>query len=551
MHPKLCSVTGVVVLWALSIQLPPPTPAFGQPPPAAAPNSQELVQRATKTMNRLQDEAVSWKAIFEVSGRDVKVQIATQQSGANSTATASILADDASQELFRIHARDGVWYLVQDGSVAKYRPYETPIALPSMYMFLAKSDKFIVTEQLFASAKFESLKGNIATYRTPLPESARRQLQLSLNAFAESKKLNPDRNNSELERIVSNVRESLERGMTIDIDIDSGIIVESGVPGNRYWVKDLDWQAPESAAALPIELVAAADHTKPITDVVESRDDLAMISHAGGWAPGQPAIDTEAVILNIRTGEIRRVPFSGGGTLTGCFAKDRYSVFISGLVIEEGGTGLFQVDLGTGATKRISEETLKGFTIFPTLSPDGRYLACLNKAGSEPGILDSQVCVVELATGRVQKIGAPLDTAFLSWFPDQTGLLLITRKRGDPKLPSEETIARMNLNGQITPIRSGTFPIILGSQRRILFVDDMGRKDRKWMSCDFAGKYEKMLGDGLAEFGFPALAPDGKRLIMMRLSKSTGPRPYVVDLSTGESSPINVGKGLWAMPAWR
>ena len=38
---------------------------------------------------------------------------------------------------------------------------------------------------------------------------------------------------------------------------------------------------------------------------------------------------------------------------------------------------------------------------------------------------------------------------------------------------------------------------------------------------------------------------------MMRSDPATGPRPHIVELATGKTTPIPVGEGLWLFPAWR
>jgi hypothetical protein len=60
-----------------------------------------------------------------------------------------------------------------------------------------------------------------------------------------------------------------------------------------------------------------------------------------------------------------------------------------------------------------------------------------------------------------------------------------------------------------------------------------------------------LLGDGLKEFNFPSVAPDGKRLILMRFDESTRPHPHLVDLASGEATPLDVRAGLWVAPTWR
>jgi Tol biopolymer transport system component len=158
------------------------------------------------------------------------------------------------------------------------------------------------------------------------------------------------------------------------------------------------------------------------------------------------------------------------------------------------------------------------------------------------------VLLVDVENGKARKLGEPLDTSFLSWLPDGAGLVLITRKYPDPDGPSVDTIARMDLTGNVTPIRSGTMPVVLSPYQRILFRD---KEDGKWKVCDLNGEVLAVVGDGLRNFVLPAASPDGKRVIMMQQGGSEGPRPQIVDLTTGSTTPINVESGFWSYPTWR
>src|SRR5438874_1327530 len=77
-------------------------------------------------------------------------------------------------------------------------------------------------------------------------------------------------------------------------------------------------------------------------------DDLIMFGYVPGWNPSYGKYDSDASLVNMRTGEIRRLPYPMGGTLPGCFSKDRRSVYISGVVLGEASLGLFEIDLQTG-----------------------------------------------------------------------------------------------------------------------------------------------------------------------------------------------------------
>jgi Tol biopolymer transport system component len=209
---------------------------------------------------------------------------------------------------------------------------------------------------------------------------------------------------------------------------------------------------------------------------------------------------------------------------------------------------LFEINLLTGEHRQLGGKALEaGILHFPVISPDGRTLAAI-KADWASGPLHSQVHLVDIASGTSKPLGKPLDTAFLSWLPDGEGLILVSRESPDPNQPSIGTICRMDLAGKLTPLRKGNAPLVLENTKRILFEDS---ETDEWKTCDFHGDDVRPFGDGMKDFGFPTPSPDGNRLIMMKFEVLKGPRPYIVEVSTGKSEPLLVGEGLWALPSWR
>ncbi len=224
---------------------------------------------------------------------------------------------------------------------------------------------------------------------------------------------------------------------------------------------------------------------------------------------------------------------------------------ISGVDPFAGVFGLYEVDLKTGENRRLGGERLaSGFTLMPALSPDGKTLAVLHK-GSEGRILDMQVCLVDLESGEARPLGKLGDMAFLSWLPDGKGLVLLVRVVADPSdvtSPRTDTIARMDMDGRITKIREGSSPVLLNDGRTILFQDT---KSRTWQTCRLDGGDAKPFAGGLAGYGFPSLAPDGKRILMMHFRQGQAPEPTILPIGEGSGRPAITAPGLWATPAWR
>ena len=114
--------------------------------------------------------------------------------------------------------------------------------------------------------------------------------------------------------------------------------------------------------------------------------------------------------------------------------------------------------------------------------------------------------------------------------------------------PADNTICRLDLDGHFTPLLKGNMPVALTPCEKILYLAE---SKEIWMTCGLDGAGASRLLDGLTDFNFPTPSPDGKRVLMMKFGGSGGPRPHVVDLATGQITPVDVERGLWAFPTWR
>ena len=185
--------------------------------------------------------------------------------------------------------------------------------------------------------------------------------------------------------------------------------------------------------------------------------------------------------------------------------------------------------------------------MFPALSPDGTTLAVQHN-GMRGRILETQMHLIDLATNKARPIGEPHDMAFASWLPDGSGLVLTVRRPGATPDTTIEGIARMDLDGRVTPIRDGDMPTLVGDGRTILYRD---HDSRLWRTCGLDGKDDKPYADGLPGYAFPALSPDGRRLVMMGVGPGQAPMPTLFKLGESAGRPLTKGPGLWGWPAWR
>jgi hypothetical protein len=345
-------------------------------------------------------------------------------------------------------------------------------------------------------------------------------------------------------------KQLLASGVPVKIDVETGIVV--GIESSQIAVRLENFRflprAPDDA--FDTSATKWADRT---VGPVEAGDvnDLIMFGHNALWNPGQPSGDMEAVLLNVKSGQTWRIPIESAQAGTGCFLPGRKSVVVTGVDQASGQMGLYVVDLVTRENRKIGSPLLDGvLCISPTLSTDGKSVAVSYKGSGGGGgdkVLDFRIALVDVATGAARPIGQPEDAAFVNWLPDGSGLLLMRRTYKDLREQATETIIRMDLKGNVTPIRPGNSPLVLGDDR-LLFRD---QPSDLWLTCDLAGKNEKRLGDGLPHHSFPTGSPDGTRVLMMKFVKGRAPQPVIVTLADGTEQDVHVGDGLWGMPAWR
>jgi hypothetical protein len=514
------------------------------------PDVRQIVRAAEQTIARLSTAAASWTTVQEMEG-GVEVRVQAHRAPTMQRYSVAVWKGALHQEMVSVIVRDGVWFVNDFGTRYKCRPYEGPMKNPNAYLFLERTTPRLVDAALFPSKPaFESVADGMATFRSPPTDAVRKQMETVVSsldrliqqaakenvAVAGAEKL------AETRRTVQDV---LTRGIPVRVDLQDGLVVESGILGRRVWLRDFRWHDRIDPAVFAVDNEQWTDRTTLMT--VDDPTEVVALRHSAMWQSGQPAGALESRLLNLKTGEGRRVPFAGADCVPLCFSRDRRHIYVGGIVLDAGAMGLFEINLRTLAQRRLGLSVLgRGFIISGALSPDGKTLAIAQGlAGGD--IFDRQVVLVGVASGRAKNLGKPLDCGRLSWLPDGTGLVLLSRKRGQLDKPGEDRVCRMDLNGHVTPLLKGDMPSTLTPRKAVLYLAD----DRTWMTCDLDGRGARRVLDGLAQFNFPAPSPDGKRVLMMKFGGSDGPRPHVVDLDTGQITAIDVGPGLWTQPIWR
>jgi hypothetical protein len=204
---------------------------------------------------------------------------------------------------------------------------------------------------------------------------------------------------------------------------------------------------------------------------------------------------------------------------------------------------LFEINLSTGENCQIGGDPLpSGMAIGPALSPDETRLAV---AIFSPN-LKSQICLVDIKTGKASKLGTPFDTSMPSWLDDGKGLIMASREYPSMDQPAVSSVARMDLDGKLTVLAKGENPLVIPGRNKILL-----EQEDEWKTCDLDGKNLEPYAGGMKGYGFPGVSANGKRIVWMHFQTGQLPQPVVQGFGNAEVKNLDLGPGLWASPAWR
>jgi hypothetical protein len=529
-----------------SLGAPAPPASAPQPPANASPVA--LGRAGAATLEKLRTTAAaSWASKIRIAqGAEVTVSVVHAPNMRRTSITLPIGGEN--YELARIIERDGLWFVRTENGTAKYRPYESPFAVPVVTMLREASGLSVADASGSPDSfgVFRGMDGAIARYAIPLPAAQREQIA---NMMAELSRMVAEgaataEQQREFNEKRAELQQTIDQGLPRAIDSNTGVIVSTQTPQLSIEVQDFRWLAAVPQAEFDVGGgVEWRDQTADIiTAAGNDTSELVMFGYNGVWKPGAKE-DLDGVLLDMKSGAMRRIPFIGPYCQPGCFLPpDRTRIVAGGFSIVDGAIGIYLIDLKTGENRRLGADA-GGMMLMPAASPDGKTIAVLHKEPMDK-LLEARICLIDVESGKSRALGDAADQAFISWLRDGSGLLVM-RRSYDKGLREDatETICRLAFDGTATPIRPGNSPIALLDGESILYRG----VDRMWYTCDLAGENERKLGDGLSQYTFPTPAPDRKRLMMMRIGSGT---PAIVNLADGSTQPVGVGPGLWSLPRW-
>jgi hypothetical protein len=527
--------------------------------PSASPDAKKIAEAATACLRKIESGSpASWTVEFPPT-ENQPISVSVAQDGDKWARTfKATLPGGREVEYLRIVERDGSWFVTQQGKpLGKFRPYTAPLVPPSDYAYLAASaPRFIVDPETLTRAKFDRLQGSTAAYHTRLPAEVRAQLEKAIALPEGLMKTLPDGpQKEELRAKYERARRLLDKGVLLEVDVQSGMLLADESPAMPSRTRDFRWLDAADAKAFDTSAAKWEDKTAPLLQTADPNE-LVLLIHDPLCAPEEKPTGILNVLFDIKTGRYERVPLRKADGLCNCLLRDRKSAVVGAVDMNEVPLlRLFFVNLVTGENRDITPHSPGAMAwMMPVPSPDGKtvlvtevnpeYMASTFVAGQST--MRFQLWLIDLKTGEAKKLGAPRDTAFHSWLPDGKGFILVDRKDVAMDKPSERTVARMDMDGKVTPIRPGDCPVLLADGKTILFEDN----DRLWYTCDLAGGNVKMLADGLKGYSFPSPSPDGKRIMWTRYGPR-GVRCEVIEIGKNSGTPITDAPGYWGSPAWR
>lgn len=532
-----CAVSFVALVSYLPV-------AVGQ----AVPDLDSLVAAGRRSAEKLRTTAVSWRyQVVKPDGRATLIK--RVRHGDRQGVSFTVAVPGQTEVMLRLVEKDGVWHMWAGGVYIKSRPYEVFPPLPGFYSGLEPSELRFITNRTQLSGKpFASKNGRILSFYEPATPPSRAlalTLKSTLNRL-KSRDLPADKM-AEVAKKLETVEEFLNKGDMFQVDETTGLIVAAQMNDYPDAIADFRWvdDAPEAELALP-DGVTWEDRTRPWSDA-EVQDSVLI-----RYGPGMDAdtAPTHLCLLNLTSGNVRRLPYSEVRRTSGVFSADKRDVL---LAADTTGDKLqaVRINLATGKVTPVGggnrPEAFSCITLESSPSGDKVAAVLFVSQGDEPA---GRICVINPAdgaftwVGHAERIGQPIN-----WLPDGDGFVFVRYKAAGYDGGSQpRMVCRMDMNGGVTELFEGDSPVVLRKTRRILYQD---KNTRLWHVCGIDGKDSQLFGDGFDDHFDPAVSPDETKIVFMREQFGKPPQPYLFTLGKTSGSRITRIEGVFAEPIWR
>ena len=349
-------------------------------------------------------------------------------------------------------------------------------------------------------------------------------------------------------------RDMLDHGRAVELDPGTGVVTRVANPRMILTTENFRFLTAADAKAFDANGANYIDKTGPIS---ADMNNVVMFWNMPAWQPGVDSGDMDLILLDLTTGNTRRVPFQDAEATVGCFSSDRQSVFTTGSSVGAGESAirLVEVNLKTGENRLFPGKLAStGINMSPILSRDGKTLCVGHIQATIPP--KTQVLLIDLATGNEEAIGQPGDMSLGGWAEGNQILLnrhdvLDLTKPGEADRIPGATITIMDTKGNERPLLRGRFPTPIGDGKTILFRDE---QDNWKTPCDLKrARTSEVFNPAIdKKYQLPHPSPDGKRVLMIHYPGGKEyPQPVIITIADSSITPVKVPPGLWTTPAWK
>jgi len=522
-----------------------------------APDLSKLAETGKRTLEKLENSPAAWIARCRLSdnphSQHIFAEIKVFRDGRRQSWSVSKSVYGSSSNVCEIVEVDGIWHVIENRRFIKCRPYEAGLHFPDSYILLALADiRSFADQNSLGALEFEKRNGSQLWFRLRPAGQYRRILEelRAVSSKFNASDLTLDQRRYK-EETVAQAREQLASGAPVAFDEATGTLLESTIGPMSFSIEGFRWldRLPENAFALP-KGVHWNDQTRPWS--AQEYEECVLVAHDPFFVEGR-SLSFNTFVLNLKSGDMRRVPFVGMTSMPCSFLESRNAVVVAGLSFRSaavfGGAhldscaGLARVDLVTGKSEPFARDWLSGGPFWMTeVSPDGQYAIGLSPSLPD---MEAEARLIKMSDRsartlpKTPRLGGPL-----SWLPESDGIIL---SRG-PRQIGRAVLCRLNLDGTLKDLRPGDWPLVLRKSRKILYKEN---ESRLWHTCDLDGSNPKLYADGLAHHSEPAVSPDERQILFTRINEGSAPQLMLFELGKTNGLPATRAEGFTGRAVWR
>jgi hypothetical protein len=187
-----------------------------------------------------------------------------------------------------------------------------------------------------------------------------------------------------------------------------------------------------------------------------------------------------------------------------------------------------------------------GYSVFPSLSPDGKYVAyTAATSGTQAGLW-----LLDIGAGSSRQLASGIDLRSTPVWSNASDAVVVQRSSADESTPSAELL-RVDLTDGVTTIASaagGLYPIEFAPDGALYYASLSTSGTDLNVAVAGGSKTVAHLSDGFARDW--DLSPDGKRLAYLAPRSAGGFAANVLDTATGESGGVASSSGPEFSPIW-